>query len=226
MTTLTTKYAVGDAVYRAGMVDEHRQHPCPDCQGSGKWKATSPAGNEYEFGCPRCTARYRSDDSLSLDYRVYVPHVTRLTIGSVRVDTADPTRSPSYMCVETGVGSGSVYYEGDLFLTEEEALRAADIKAKAASATTEWMAKRYDKSLVISDYQLESGALKVAKDASFRARSMLFGLDSLFHEIDEAETLDAVREAVDDYRKYEWESDKAASNEADLSPVSSDRRAA
>lgn len=209
MNTITTRYAVGDTVYRAGMITENRRHPCPDCLDTGKWKAASPAGSDYEFSCPRCTARYRSDDSLSLDYSVYVPHVTKLTVGSVRVDTSDPTRSPSYMCVETGVGSGSVYYEGELFPTEAEALSSADAKAKAATATTPWMAERYARTLDISDYKMESAALKMARSSASRARSMLYGLDGLFEQIDEAETLDDVHQAVDDYRKYDWDRDKA-----------------
>lgn len=212
---VSTKYAIGDVVYRAGMVTERRRHPCPDCLDSGKWKAVSPAGSEYEFVCPRCSARYRSDDSLSLDYSVFAPTVERLTIGSVRVDTAEPERSPSYMCVETGVGSGSIYYEGDLFPTEEEALRVADTKAKVATVSTEWMAKLYDRSLSVSDYQIENAALKTAREAASKARSMLYGVNSLFEQIAEAKTLDEAKESSADYQRYDWERDKAGAAEAE-----------
>jgi enhancing lycopene biosynthesis protein 2 len=44
----------------------------------------------------------------------------QLTIGSVRIDTNH--ESPiEYMCVETGVGSGSVWDERQLYASREEA---------------------------------------------------------------------------------------------------------
>ena len=110
MAELKTKFSIGDAVYHASTTTTKKQHPCPDCLGSRKWSATSPAGGSYQFGCPRCGGGYRSEDALSLDYTQFVPIVRKLTIGSVRVDTSD-NRPVSYMCRETGVGSGSVYAE-------------------------------------------------------------------------------------------------------------------
>jgi hypothetical protein len=63
----------------------------------------------------------------------------------VRIDTAqkqDEDYHPvSYMCLETGVGSGAVYYEHRMFDTEEAALAFAQLysrrterKARADSA--------------------------------------------------------------------------------------------
>lgn len=84
--------------------------------------------------CPRCTRRGGWNDSLSLEYTRHVPYVRRLTIGSVRMDTADE-RPFSYMCVETGVGSGSVYGEESLYADKATAddvaaLRCAELQTK------------------------------------------------------------------------------------------------
>lgn len=210
MATIVTKYSVGDVVYRAGVTTEGKRHACPDCKGTLKWKAISPAGTEYEFACPRCTARYMHDRDLSLDYSEYVPLVSRLTIGSIQVNTAPGSydHGNRYMCRETGVGSGSVYNEADLFPTEEEALAAAQISAATSNATTEWVVKLYNKTLEVSDHQLESAALKLASDKASRASSLLWNLNGLFDQIEEADGKDAILDAVNDYKNYDWERDK------------------
>jgi hypothetical protein len=112
------------------------------------------------------------------------------------------------MCRETGVGSGSVYNEDDLFETEEAATIAAQMKADEQNATVQWVVKLYDKSLKISDYQLESAALKLAAQQKSRASSMLWNLADLFGRIEEAGDKDAILEAVKEYQEYEWEGDK------------------
>lgn len=210
MATINTKYSVGDAVYHAAITTEKFRHPCPDCNDTKKWRGLSPAGGEYEFPCPRCTARYRSDDTLSLDYSQYVPSVRRLTIGSVQYNSA-PGHYDSgarYMCVETGVGGGSVYQEDSLFETEEAAQRAAEALAATSNKTTEWVVKQYDKSLSISDYQLDGGKIKLAKDQESRARSMLWNLEDLFGRIEEACDKEEILEEIENYKRWDWDRDK------------------
>lgn len=210
MATITTKYSVGDKVFHASLTTERRRHPCPDCKGEKKWSAKSPAGTEYAFGCPRCSAGYNAERDMMLDYSAYTPLVGRLTIGSVQYNTAHGSydEGARYMCHETGVGSGAVYNEPDLYPSEEEALGAAKIKADLANAKTEWVVTQYNKSLRVSDYQLESAALKLAEEQKSRASSMLWNLGDLFSKIEEADDKDAILEAVDDYKKYDWDRDK------------------
>lgn len=210
MATITTKYSVGDTVFRAGTTSERKQHPCPDCLGTRKWKATSPAGSDYEFGCPRCSASYNAKDDLRLNYSAYAPYVEKLTIGSIQVNTAPMSHSEgnSYMCVETGVGSGSVYREADLFETKEAAELSAKFKANEQNGTVEWVVKLYDKSLAVSDYELGSGALTLANEAESRAKRMLWSMGDLFSEIEEAADKAAILDAVKDYREYNWETTK------------------
>lgn len=212
MAKLETKYAIGDVVYHASTTQERGQHPCPDCLGSRKWKAVSPAGGEYEFTCPRCTTGYRSDNELSLTYTKFAPSVSRLTIGSVRFDSQGryPHTGPSveYMCNETGVGSGNVYSEGTLFETKEEALAAATLKASEATTNVEWIAGLYNKTLELSDYQLDSAKVRVAKEMELRSGSMLYGIGDLLRTIREASDWEAIIEAVDDYERWDWHRDK------------------
>jgi hypothetical protein len=210
MATITTKYSIGDKVFYPSTTTERKQHPCPDCKGSRKWEAKSPAGGEYTFACPRCAASYNSDRDMTLDYSASVPVVRSLTIGSVQFNTAPSSydHGARYMCQETGVGSGNVYNEKDLFLTEEEALGAAKIKADLSNVTTEWIVQLYNKSLKVSDYQLESALLRKAKDEQSRASSMLWNLGELFETIQEADDKDAILEAVEEYKKYDWSRDK------------------
>lgn len=207
MAVIETKFSVGDVVFYASTTTETKQHPCPDCLGERKWKALSPAGDEFSFGCPRCSARYSSFDKLNLNYTAHVGYVRRLTIGSVRHDSHKP--ETLYMAYETGVGSGNLYAENRLFADEGEARRCADALAATANATTEWTIERYNSTLEISDYQLASARLKEADDARHRANSMLYNLSYLFEKIEEADDKDAILEEIDWYRKYDWQRDKA-----------------
>ena len=192
MSELKTKYSVGDAVFHASTHTIKKRQPCPDCLGKGKWKATSPAGGEYEFSCPRCHAVYGSNDALSLEYAEYRGASRRLTVGSVRVDTNDE-HPVSYMCVETGVGSGSIYHEEDLFATSDEAQAAADATAVTRTATVPWVVKLYDKSLSLSDYQIENAELKSARDLRARhldkIRRLFFDLRGVGDDVDEVERI-------------------------------------
>jgi hypothetical protein len=215
MATLTTKYSIGDIVWRAGTTTERKQHPCPDCLGSRKWKATSPAGSEYEFRCPRCAASYTSNHDVSLWYTASTPYVQQLTIGSVQYNTAIGSYDSGarYMCLETGVGSGSVYNESDLHETEEAAMLAATAQASVNNSTIQSIVKLYNHTLEISDYELESALLKLAKDEQARARQMLWGMGDLFGRIEEADSKEDILETVDDYKRYDWDRNKKTASE-------------
>ena len=217
MAVIETKYSIGDVVYHASTTTERKQHPCPDCKGLRKWKAISPAGGEYTFACPRCSGSYRANRDMSLDYSSSVPVVRQYTIGSVRHDSneCDGRSSTTYMCRETGIGSGSTYEEAKLFETEAEAIVIATLMAAESNRSTDWIVKQYDQSLEISDYQIENAAMKLAQDAKSRAGSMLWNLTELFDKIGEAEGKDEILEAVEDYKRFDWDSDKSKVSEVE-----------
>lgn len=196
MATLITKFSVGDVVYRAGTTTVRKQHPCPDCSGSRKWKAASPAGDEYEFDCPRCNSRYQSNDALSLDYSEFAPTTKLLTIGQVRVQEGGDPREVQYMCHETGIGSGTLHNERNLFHTRDEAQVAAEGLAAQHNATAPWVAKIYNRTLSLSDYQLSNATKKHAEDVD-STRRVRIGM--LFDDLRGAETLEDVKNAMERY---------------------------
>lgn len=111
----TPRFAIGDTVYWPDVVQETAVLPCPDCNGTQKWEAVSPAGESFPMPCPRCSA-----SQAELRTYKFSGTVRKLTIGSVRLDTSgsDPVE---YMCLETGIGGGSIYRESRLGATEDEA---------------------------------------------------------------------------------------------------------
>jgi len=70
---------------------------------------------------------------------VFGSTVRKLTIGSVLIDTHEDRGPVSYMCRETGIGSGSIYYESKLFASKADA--DAHASAEAASKTVEAQAE-------------------------------------------------------------------------------------
>ena len=155
MNIVTTKYAIGDTVYSAGTMIVQKKHDCPDCLGERKWSVESPAGAKYSFSCPRCSSSFQSNRKLSLNYSHHEPRIERLTIGSIRTDTYEGLKV-EYMCRETGVGSGSIYREENLFSTQEEALICAEEKAAEANASVNWIVEQYKETLELSDYQMDA----------------------------------------------------------------------
>lgn len=117
---LTTKYTVGDTVYqKVPSYQDYREVSCELCVGTG---IVSIAGAEDRTtDCPDCYGH----GTRGVDFPV--PSWSReLTIGQVNVTTHSKTdrgeKKVTYMCVETGVASGTVHREENLFETPEEAL--------------------------------------------------------------------------------------------------------
>lgn len=190
------KYKIGDAVWLAGTATEKRSHPCPDCLGKTTWHVRSPAGGVYEAPCPRCSGIYQSNADLDLGYLVHFPYVRLLTVGSVRVDTGDEN-PVSYMCVETGVGGGSVYLESDLFASKAQAESAAEIKAKCLDQSVKWVKERYDRSVRFCDYELRPAVAAAEKE---RISVLQWKMHDLLNDLDACDDLEAVRERINKER--------------------------
>ena len=125
MSLPTPKYAINDTVYAADVSWTAAPIQCPDCLGRKTWNATLPTGEAVVIACPTCA--YGWDDSTGTirEHYAYTHRAQRLTIGSIAVDTnAEPDERVRYMCHETGIGSGSIWYEPRLYATETEALAA------------------------------------------------------------------------------------------------------
>lgn len=206
---LETKFSIGDVVFSATTTSTAKQHPCPDCRGARKWKAISPAGGEYEFGCPRCAGRFHGEHKLNLNYHSFDPAVHVRTIGSVRLNTAarDGDDPVEYMCHETGVGSGTSYQQRNLFATREEADQVAALKAAAQNKTTPWVVEQYAESLDLCDYQMESAALKIGRDYLIKTNT---DVRMLFEDLRDCEDMDAIRVRLEEGFKPRTEVEVAA----------------
>lgn len=128
----TPRYRLGQPVFAASFTTKEESAPCPDCLGTRRWPVTTPGGTALEVECPAC--RYSGPRRGTRT--VYLPRVERLTIGSVRIDTAGDD-AVAYMCEETGVGSGTIWRERDL-------LPDADLAGRVASARAVDAQARYD----------------------------------------------------------------------------------
>lgn len=124
----TPKYEIGQTVWWATTTTTQDTLPCPDCLGKREWKITAPSGDEYTIDCPRC-ARLFGHHSNSLSVYSETPLVQELTVGSMRMDTNSSDDVFSYMCNETGVGSGQVYGESTLSDDRDTAFARAAILA-------------------------------------------------------------------------------------------------
>lgn len=157
MATFVSKFNIGDKVWHGSVHVNQFKHDCPDCLGTQKWEAKSPAGLVCTFACPRCSTSYQSHDSMCLTYSKAQPYATEYTVSEVQFEGT----GFRYFCQETSQGpaghkSGSFYHEKDFFPTEKEALVAAQAQADKTNADpTTWIKKQYDQRLVLSDYQLD-----------------------------------------------------------------------
>lgn len=206
------KYRNGQTVFRASEVSSVQQLQCPDCLGTRKWRAVAPSGAEYEASCQRCSGR---TDLPSLNHVVWHPSVDRLTIGSIRIDTAENfsgsrhRESVSYMCRETGIGSGTIYYESQLFETEDEARQAATVKAAAHNVEERSKPERIEQ-LRISYLTIKDATLDECRSAIWNSWYRYRNLRENMEEFLEGDS------SVEDLRsniEYELDFDKKYRNE-------------
>lgn len=116
---LQPKFEIGDLVFYVRVSYTSVEIVCPDCVGQKKWTVSAPSGKSWEVGCNTCRYGYFSTGKV-LEYGDHI-QMDCCTIGSVRTDTSDQENPIRYMCIETGVGSGTVYNESELFLNIERA---------------------------------------------------------------------------------------------------------
>lgn len=116
---IQSKFSEGDSVWCATVNYIDNEITCPDCLGTLHWVVVFADGEAIEVDCQTCRRGYGSPSG-RIKYKNFKPRAIKLTIGSVRYDDEF-----SYMCKETGIGSGQVHYEKDLFLLRDEAEKRA-----------------------------------------------------------------------------------------------------
>lgn len=180
---IETKFNVGDVVYYATVARETLSAPCPDCKGERKWKAISPAGNEYTFTCPRCSTHYLSKSDLSLKYNVATPHVETITIGAIDYRSSGFGGGGPEVHYMRQPGGGTMYAEKNLFATHEEAMMHA--KIKAATEDESWKARGiyWHGDPEVCDYQLDIAMHEAAEN---RLRDLHGKIENAAYRIKEA----------------------------------------
>lgn len=126
MTEIKSKFSKGDKVWIAQVEYGEEKIGCPDCLGTKKWLITFADGSAENIECQTCRRGYEPANGYIIIKKTK-PKVIQLVVGSVRFNDNDE-KPFSYMCVETGVGSGYVYYENDMFSDESSALSRANEK--------------------------------------------------------------------------------------------------
>ncbi len=126
------KHQIGDKVYYANGYYGKTSIKCPDCLGTVKWEVTTPRGEQFDIPCSTCSVGLFSSGYVNQYGPKYSAEL--MTIGSIRIDSADKEHQIRYMCHETGIGTGTLYDEANLFTNEAEALEVAKIKADTATA--------------------------------------------------------------------------------------------
>lgn len=132
MTQFNSKYAIDDTVYLAstGWGDSGLPIACIRCEGTGGAKIEHVTLGVHYIKCPTCRGMGHNNKY------THQPYVRKLTIGTIQMDTYE-NRGFRYMAKETGLGSGAVYNEGDLFTDEKQAKEVATLRAIVAQAKWE-----------------------------------------------------------------------------------------
>jgi len=126
---LESKFDLNQKVWHIGNHPEKKWVKCETCEGTGRIHA-----GKKDWDCPDCCNRGGKSVMGKAKWQVGKP----LTIGKIQVEVVNletdgvfdnvghykegaTEQETEYMAYETGVGSGNLYGEEDLFATEEEA---------------------------------------------------------------------------------------------------------
>lgn len=125
MSGIEAKYSIGDKVYKPDRVYDDKTISCPDCLGTKVWTVVFADGTSEEVMCQTCKSGFEPAKGYII-YKEWRPDVRLLTIGSIY--GWGPEKGMCYMCEETGIGSGTIHDEIDLFLNKDDAaMRAKEL---------------------------------------------------------------------------------------------------
>ncbi|HEY3434050.1 MAG TPA: hypothetical protein VGK43_02680 [Solirubrobacterales bacterium] len=156
MATITTKFSLGEQVWRIHDDTEDIRLPCLDCRGTGSVTAKLAGDREEQVRCPRHTSGNGMATIQLGTWPVWRAIRDPLKIGQIQVriydhsgvdngnrfDNLNPARmrfedEEGYMAWESGVGSGTVHRADDLFdsleAAEEEAERRTELARRGES---------------------------------------------------------------------------------------------
>lgn len=142
---IISKYNLGDTVCPTGTKRERIRIPrnCTVCSDTGEITIS-----DKNYTCPECRGNTYHIDEGDIEYYVKSDLVGR--VGNIRAEIYEKQygreRKIEYMLDSTGVGSGTLWKEENLFSTIEDAQAACDIRNKGRyDSKSEYYIKKEDR---------------------------------------------------------------------------------
>lgn len=122
-TKIEIPFEIGQSVWLIENRQERQWQDCPSCGGHGRVEL-----KDGSYRCPKCLGRkgntiYKPTQwklALGFGHHGEVRYRSPMTIGQIRIQIGHEPET-RVMFEETGVGSGTLWEAGDIFLTKEEA---------------------------------------------------------------------------------------------------------
>ncbi len=115
---LKSQYDIGQSVWTVQQRYEPVRNACKLCHGKGMVQVV---GSEKLAVCPECSGRGYFDDGVTYRWVLGIHSVVgQVSIKAVKTGRTITT-TVEYMLRDSGIGSGSIWNEDQLFLTQEEA---------------------------------------------------------------------------------------------------------
>jgi hypothetical protein len=125
---IEVKYNFNDWVYPIFLRREEKWIPCKSCNATGE--ITLLDGEVVD--CPKCYGRKGEKEWLPQKWMINEDLYGQ--IKNIRTELYNNKKYGNseirYMITSTGIGSGTLWYEKDLFLTKEEAQKECDKRNK------------------------------------------------------------------------------------------------
>ena len=129
---IETKYSLGDKVWKINQAMPKVWEPCTFCEGHERPQSALADPTEIigfdgkKRRCPECIGKGGCFQRHKLAWSI----TGELTVGLVEYRFSSAETRESYMCVETGVGGGSIHYVDTLYPSEKEAQAECDKRNK------------------------------------------------------------------------------------------------
>lgn len=121
---IETAFSLDDQVYKIWRIREKYYETCAFCGGTNEIVGADGS----KKSCPECRfSEHHGYKGKKIEYRDLAWKVTgTVTVGQVRIQVDKKETEESYMCRETGIGSGTIHYKDTLYKTREEAQAECD----------------------------------------------------------------------------------------------------
>ncbi len=154
---ISSTFDLGQKVWTVYRTSDTIKLPCGFCRGAGRLSVEGPSGSREYVDCPKCKGRR---EIALATMPQWAASEQPLVIGQVRVEITDspgdgkhgPTsnygpahgREERYMCVETGIGSGTLHDVAKLWRSLIEAQDAAENMNLAIREGRDWKPSHWD----------------------------------------------------------------------------------